>query len=153
MCPSEPQPPPPPLDQPKVINTSALRVNLTPDNYHEDDENYKDEYTIQASGDPCKEISRTKMKSIWLNLFVNLGRRIFGKPGELGILGVLLRQERKRERRCPSFCTEHETSNWLCYPNKTIGYAHQPTKAIIMFCIHNYLGGLLLGDADQPTKI
>ena len=93
MCPSEPQPPPPPLDQPKVINTSALRVNLTPDNYHQDDENYKDEYTIQASGDPCKEISRTK------TLFVNLGRRIFGKdakPGESGILGILLRQERKR---------------------------------------------------------
>ena len=135
MCPSEPQPPPPPLDQPKVINTSALRVNLTPDNYHEDDENYKDEYTIQASGDPRKEISRTKMKSIWLNLFVNLGRRIFGKdakPGESGILGVLLRPERKKERRCPSFCIEHETSNWLCYPNKTIGYAYHPKQLVML---------------------
>ena len=60
-------------------------------------------------------------------------------------------QARKKERRCPSFCTEHETSNLLCYPNKTIGYAHQPTKAIIMFCIHNYLGGLLFCDADKKN--
>ena len=117
MCPSEPQPPPPPLDQPKVINTSALRVNLTPDNYHQDDENYKDEYTIQASGDPCKEISRTKMKSIWLNLFVNLGRRIFGKPGELGILGVLLRQERKRRGGVHHFAPSTKLA--ICYATLT----------------------------------
>ena len=132
MCPSEPQPPPPPLDQPKVINTSALRVNLTPDNYHQDDENYKDEYTIHASGDPCKEISRTKMKSIWLNLFVNLGRRIFGKdakPGESGILGVVLWQE-------------EGVHHFAAGTKLAIGYAYRPTKAKIMFCIHNHFGQL-----------
>ena len=57
-----------------------------------------DDHTNASSGDPCKEIwrTKTKMKITWLDLFVNFWQRIFGKdaePGELGILGVVLLQE------------------------------------------------------------
>ena len=80
----------------------------------------------------CKEISRTKIICIWLDLFVILGQRIFGKdarPGKSGILGF--------------YSGEQERGGVHHFAPSTklaIGYADQPTKAQIMFCIHNYLG-------------
>ena len=77
----------PTLDHTKVINTSTLRVNLAPDNYHQDGaSDNDDDYTIHFK-------NQNSMKSTWLDLFVHFGPRIFGKdakPGELGILGVVL---------------------------------------------------------------
>ena len=61
-----------------MINTSTLRVNLTPYDYHEDDQDYHED------DHATKEISRTKMISIWLDLIVNLGQRIFGKDAKPG---------------------------------------------------------------------
>ena len=72
--------------------------------------------------------TKTKMKSTWL--FVNFGRRIFGKdakPGELGILGVVLLQE-------------EGVHHFAAGTKLAIGYANRPTKAKIMFCIHNSFG-------------
>ena len=73
--------------------------------------------------------TNTKMKSTWF-----FGRRIFGKdakPRELGILGVVLKQE-------------EGVHHFAAGTKLAIGYADQPTKAKIMFCIHDYFG--------QPTK-
>ena len=70
--------------------------------------------------------TKTKMKSTWL--FVNFGRRIFGKdakPGESGILGVVLLQE-------------EGVHHFAAGTKLAIGYAYRPTKAKIMFCTHNY---------------
>lgn len=71
--------------------------------------------------------TNTKMKSTWF-----FGRRIFGKdakPRELGILGVVLKQK-------------EGVHHFAAGTKLAIGYAYRPTKAKIMFCIHNHFGQL-----------